>query len=104
MKRDLAGVMRRVARILEIEVSAPRLAELAAASFENMKRNAAQFVPDPGRLAWRQDTAFFARSANAQWREVLSASGLALYDARLRDLLPAADARWLNHGDEGDEE
>ena len=100
MKRDLEGAMRRIARILGIEVAGPLLAELAAAAgFENMKRNAAQFVPDPGRLAWKRDENFFAKGANAQWREVLTVTDLALYEARLAELLPADEAAWLQDGD-----
>lgn len=100
MKRDLTGAMRRIAAILGIEVAEPMLGELAAAAgFENMKRNAAQFVPDPGRLAYKRDEKFFAKGANAQWREVLTAEDLALYERRLAELLPADEAAWLQDGD-----
>ena len=86
-------------------VAEPLLCELvAAAGFENMKQNAARFVPDPGRLTWKREEDFFAKGANAQWREVLTADDLALYDGRLAGLLPAGQAAWLNSGSKHDSE
>ena len=100
MKRDLPGAMARIARILGLDVGEALLGELAAAAgFDNMKRNAEQFVPDAGRLEWRSTDAFFASGANAQWREVLRAEDLDLYDARMRELLPGDEIAWLQAGE-----
>jgi len=101
LKRDLQGTIASMAAATGIALHADQLAQYtAAASFDSMKRNADQFAPESGRGFWKRETDFFARGANAQWKEALSAQQIAAFDARLAQLLPDAAARhWLLNGD-----
>ncbi len=102
MKRDLIRAMDRIAGILGIEAPPPLIEAMAAtASFDNMKRKADQFAPNAGRLEWRSAEGFFANGANAQWRDALTPESLAIYDSRMRALLPGADIAWLEQGEDG---
>lgn len=99
MKRDLPHAMARIAGILKIDLDDATLETLAeAASFESMKRNASQFVPGAGKGRWKDDSRFFNKGATEQWRDALSADDLAVYDARMRDLLTADEIAWLQDG------
>lgn len=100
MKRDLRGALARIAAALGIEHDDATLDRLAdAASFESMKKNASQFVPGAGKGRWKDDRRFFNKGRLEQWREALSAADLTVYDARMRDLLPADEIAWLQNGE-----
>ncbi len=104
MKRDLRGNVERFSEILGTVHPAAAIAEMAkAASFENMKKNAAQFVPGAGQGRWKDEGRFFNRGTGNQWQGVLSAEDMAVYDARLRELLPTAETAWLQDGRAGEE-
>ena len=99
MLADRAGVMARVADVLGITVDhavMPALVE--AAGFANMRENAERFAPNAGTGRWKDERRFFNRGSSAQWREVLSAGALELYDNRLSGLLPDSDIAWLQYG------
>lgn len=99
MKRDLKGTIAAMAKALAVDVDDAALTEMAnAGTFASMKRNAAQYAPESGRGFWKAETNFFARGANQQWRDALSAADLAAFDARLAELLPPDQARWLVNG------
>ncbi len=101
MKRDLNAAMSRFARVLGIEISASVMGELVqAASFESMKKNAAQFVPGVGTGRWKDESRFFNKGAGNQWADVLSDDDLAVYDSDLREVLSEDDAGWLQSGGE----
>lgn len=99
MQRDLRGEMKRCAAFLGIDVTDEALNAMAAtASFANMKQKADQFVPGAGENRWKDEGRFFNKGANGQWRADLSAEDLAIYDTRIRDMLPAHDVDWLESG------
>ena len=51
-----------------------------------------------GENRWKDEGRFFNKGANGQWRADLSAEDLAIYDTRIRDMLPARDVDWLESG------
>jgi aryl sulfotransferase len=99
LQRDLAGQMRRIAAILHIEVDEARWPALVeAATFAAMKRNADRVAPDTDLSMWHDNSKFFHRGQSAQWRGVLSAASLELYERVKRERLPAPLARWIEEG------
>ena len=71
--------------MLEIDISAERVRELAvAADFEAMKERSRDLVPNPA--IWRDADAFFHQGGSGQWRAVLTDDDVAHYDARVREL------------------
>ncbi|MBT3533619.1 MAG: sulfotransferase domain-containing protein [Rhodospirillaceae bacterium] len=99
MKRDLPAAVARLAHVLGIEVTEDDIGQIAQiAGFQNMRDNAAQFTPHADAGIWKSDENFFNKGTSGQWRDVLSAEDLALYDERLGTLLPPEDAVWLHHG------
>ncbi len=102
MSRNLRGEILRCAAFLDIEVSEETIDALVeAAGFESMKQKASQFVPAAGQNRWKDESRFFNKGSNNQWRDVLSAEDLAVYDSCLGDFLPKPDAAWLQNGDAG---
>lgn len=99
MKRDLRGAVAGMAAALELSPSDALLDDVVAAvSFENMRENAGTFAPNAGRDVWKDDRKFFRNGQSQRWRETLSDSDLALYDERVRALLPDDDIAWLHNG------
>lgn len=99
LKADLAGEMRRIARFLDIEIPESEWPALvAAASFENMKANAAQLAPQVTDDVWRDPDRFFHKGESGQWREWLTDDDLALYRQVLGERLEPELAHWLEHG------
>lgn len=99
LKADLEGQMRRVARLLNIDVEASRWPSLVeAASFEHMKSNADRTAPETNHGLWRDNRQFFNRGANAQWRGVLSEASLRLYRDIVSERYDAALMQWLEDG------
>jgi aryl sulfotransferase len=99
MKADLDGEIRRIARFLEIETPAATLAQIvAAASFEAMRAQGAQLMPNAA-MAWDGGAErFLYKGVNGRWKEVLTAEDLAAYDARVKAEFSPALAAWLGHG------
>lgn len=99
LKRDLRGEMGRVARALEIEIDEDLLSRLAeAASFENMKSKATQFIPGAKRDAWHDPVRFLHKGTSGQWKDVLTPETLAAFETKLAELLPPDRAKWLKQG------
>ena len=63
-----------------------------------MKQAAEQFAPMTGTGVWKAEQDFFARGRSGEWKEKLSAAELAAFDARLAELLPPDEAKWLVNG------
>jgi len=98
-KRDLRGNFERIATALGLEQPGATLDDLSeAATFDNMKARPDTYTPAFGLGVWKDDTAFFSKGQNAQWRDVLGTSELALYAKRIGHLLPAEDVAWLENG------
>jgi aryl sulfotransferase len=98
-KRALRSSFTRIADTLGIERSNAILDELsAAATFDNMKAKSTTYAPGAGLGIWKDDTAFFNKGQNAQWRDVLGSAELEHYAQRMGELLAAEDIAWLENG------
>lgn len=99
LKADLEGEMRRLARFLDIEVPSHRWPELvAAARFEAMRRDGDALMGSVAGSFENGAQHFFHQGTNGRWRGIYREEDLALYDAKVAAMLPAACARWLAHG------
>lgn len=99
LKADLDGQIRRLTKILGLEIDESRWPALVhAATFAEMKRNADQTAPDTDLAMWRDNSQFFYSGSNAQWRDVLSDESVALYQ-KVRDERVARElGEWLERG------
>jgi aryl sulfotransferase len=98
LSADLAGQMRHLAGQLGITVPEQTWpALIQAATFEAMRGQADQLIPDHGIL--KSSAAFFRRGRSGAGREVLSDGELALYRARAAALAPPDLLSWLHRGD-----
>jgi len=100
LKTDLEGEMRRIARFLEIEISAtawPKILEHC--SFDYMKSHADKSAPLGGILWEGGGGTFINKGVNGRWREVLSKEDVAAYEARSLEELGPECARWLATGE-----
>jgi aryl sulfotransferase len=100
LKKDRGGEMRRVADFLEIDLaesSWPSLIE--AASFDSMKRDGNELVPEL-RMFWGDDgtNRFFNRGTNRRWHNVVDDSDLRLYQTRTSEEFAPDLADWLENG------
>jgi aryl sulfotransferase len=99
MQRDLPGAVAGMAAALGLTPNGALLNDIVSAvSFDNMKGNAGQFAPNAGRGVWKDNSQFFSTGESQQWRDVLSGDDLAIYDARIADLLSADQIDWLHNG------
>ncbi len=97
---DLEAEMGRLAAVLDLPVGDEELSELAGtASFEAMRAQSDLLTPDPGGVL-KSRTAFFRRGTSGAGAEILSATDLARYDRRARDLAPSELLTWLHRGRE----
>jgi aryl sulfotransferase len=101
LKGDLAGMMRRVAAFLGIEVSDmvwPELIE--AAGFQAMRRVGDTLLGETGAAFRGGGDTFFHHGENGRWHGRLDAADINLYEAKAA-ALPADCSRWLAAGTAG---
>ncbi|MEX1008610.1 MAG: sulfotransferase domain-containing protein [Acidimicrobiia bacterium] len=99
LENDLVAEMQRLAEVLEIDIFAERVRELAdAAGFEEMKRRADELAPNVDIAIWRDSYDFFHQGRSGQWRALLGDDDLAHYDERVRQLAAPDLADWMHHG------
>jgi hypothetical protein len=99
LKRDLPGGVRAMAKAVGANLDESTIAAIAdAAKFENMRAKAPKFAPGAGSGIWKNETNFFDKARQGQWREILSARDLAAYHAMIAKSLPPACAAWLESG------
>jgi hypothetical protein len=99
LKADLVGELLRLARVLGIPCTADRARELAAeASLERMRERAAADAPNASQGHWKDVRAFFRRGGSGEWRDRLSATELAAYEARVAALVGPELAAWAHGG------
>lgn len=99
MSADLDREMRRVAAILGVtpdEAVWPDLVK--AATFGEMKANADRTAPDTNKGLWLDNSQFFNKGSNAQWRGVLSEESLALYEEITRARYAPDLLAWIEGG------
>jgi aryl sulfotransferase len=98
LKADLEGEMRRISKALNIAVAEEKWPELvAAAQFENMKKNADRMAPDTNFKMWKDNAQFFNKGTSGQWQGVLNAESLALLD-QVTAKYPPDYIDWLFNG------
>lgn len=99
LKQDRAGEMRRIADFLGIETPKsawPALVE--GASFEAMKSQADELIPQ-AQLLWEGGAnSFLHKGANGRWRDVVAKEDIARYEANVKAQCSPALARWIEHG------
>ena len=96
LEADLVGELERLAAMLGIDLSRPRLGELAeAAGFDEMKRRARDLVPNLDIALFRDNDAFFRRGRSGEWRTVLGRRGP---DALRRESEPVRLGSTLRRG------
>ena len=99
LQADLAGELLRLARVLGIPCAPQRARELAAeASLARMRERAADDAPNASQGAWKDVRAFFRSGGTGEWRERLSAADLAVYEARVAQLVGPDLAAWAHGG------
>jgi len=102
MLRDLEGAVARIAAFVGISHPPELMAQLVdAARFDNMKANAHRFTPSAGQGFYHQDSGFFDSATSNKWEGKLSDDQLAAYEARVSDMLPEDERRWLEWGSGG---
>ena len=102
MLADLEGEMRRLAAYLEIDVPEnawPRIVE--AVSFDGMKANADQYVPEGGAFWKGGAKTFINKGVNGRWRDVLSEVEVEQYEETCSRALTPDCKQWLEHGRTG---
>jgi aryl sulfotransferase len=99
LKADLVGQMGRISEFLDIETPPGLLAELAtAATFESMKRHGEELMPQLRMSFDHGAERFINKGVNGRWKDFLTESDLARYDALVARKLSPAMARWIEHG------
>ena len=99
LKADLAGEMKRIAEFLQIDVADDLWPQLvAAATFENMKGKAEKLAPQVGDGIWKDPNQFFNKGESGQWRDILGAEELALYNQVMSEKIEPELATWLEKG------
>lgn len=99
LSSDLELEMRRIADFLGIGIEEhlwPSLVQ--AAGFEAMRAAGDELMPFTKTMFAEGAQRFFNRGVNGRWREVFSDDDLALYDARVREMLTPGLAAWLEGG------
>ncbi len=99
MKRDLPGTFDRLANLLGTKHPATRMQQLVqAATFDNMKDNAARYAPSGGKGFFKSDAGFFNSGTNGQWQTALTKEELEGYDAMMNAKLKPEERAWLENG------
>lgn len=97
LKADLPGELRRLARLLSIEISDERVDELvAAATFDRMRGRADELAPGVDHKLWRSNENFFRSGTSGQWRSLLDSAALDRYRSRVAELAPPELVEWLH--------
>jgi aryl sulfotransferase len=98
LKADLLAEMRRLAQRLDITVPESAWPSLVrAATFEDMRKQAARLVPEASRAIWRDKERFFNRGVSRQWVGVLGDADLQEYAARAAGLAAPDLLAWVHH-------
>ena len=99
LQADLAGELLRLAGVLGIPCSPERARDLAAqASLARMRERSVDVAPNASQGHWKDVSAFFRSGATGEWRERLSPTDLAAYEARVAALVGPDLASWAHGG------
>jgi aryl sulfotransferase len=96
---SLGDEMRRLAVFLRVPLDQHLWPELiAAASFGAMRTRADELAPGAHAGEWRSNANFFRKARLGEWRAVLSAENLALYEALTTKRIEPRLKAWLEGG------
>jgi aryl sulfotransferase len=99
LKSDLAGEMHRIANFLDISIPPTLWAELIpAASFEAMRRDGDTLMGATAPLFKGGSRGFFFKGTNGRWQGTVREEDLALYETKLKAMLPPACVQWVSRG------
>lgn len=99
MSKDLAGTFAKLADVLNISHPPEVLAQLVqAATFDNMKANAARYAPSGGKGFMKSDSDFFHSGTSGKWDGKLTEAELTAYDAMMDAHLTPGERAWLEFG------
>lgn len=96
---DIEGEIQRIADFLEISLPAqvvPAISE--AVTLDSMRTRASKNEATDSFVWQGGSNTFYFKGTNGRWKEVLSASELALYDEKATTLLTPECLAWLEHG------
>lgn len=99
LKTKRENEMKRIADFLEISITPTLWPELvAAAGFDAMRRDGDVLMSTLADIFQGGSQRFFFKGSNERWHGVFREEDLALYDAKVRALLPPACAHWVAQG------
>ncbi len=99
LRTDLEGQMRALADRLAITVPEQRWPELvSAATFDEMRTQAALTAPNASSGIWHDNERFFHRGTSGQWRDLLDDDDLERYRARAKAIGPSDVVDWVHCG------
>jgi aryl sulfotransferase len=100
LKADMPAQIRRIAGFLDIPIDEGRWEAIVEhCGFDYMKRHAVKSVPLGG-LFWDGGAqTFINKGTNGRWRDTLTPEDVARYEARARQELGDACARWVATGE-----
>jgi hypothetical protein len=99
---DLPAELLRLARALQIPLTADRAAQLAPlARFDAVRRRAADIAPNADIPMWKDTGSFFRAGRVGEWRERLSADQLRRYEDVVAASFDADLAAWVHGGRTG---
>lgn len=101
MIADQRGTVKRLADIVGVGSDDALIDQITSATgFETMRAQAHKYPPEGGKGFWNDDKAFFDSGGTDKWHGNISDTDLALYNARMAELVPDAALRnWLEFGD-----
>ncbi len=99
LKADLTGSIREIADFLAIKVDPPTLAKIVEhCTFDYMKANADKMAPLGGAM-WKDGAqTFINKGTNGRWRDTLTPTEVAAYEAKAITELGPECAKWLEQG------
>jgi aryl sulfotransferase len=99
LKTDRDGEMRRIAEFLNIDIPATVWPELiAAASFEAMKAQGQELLPNAHRAFVGGAARFLHKGTNGRWQGTVLSADLERYDAQVAAFFTPGLAHWVSNG------
>ena len=99
LRDNRVAVMEQLAALFGIEITRDRLVELAeAASLDNMRARADELAPNTKEI-FSSSAGFFRSGRSGEGQALMTADQEAVYDRRMRELLPTDLRVWLHQAD-----
>jgi aryl sulfotransferase len=99
LQADLTGEMRRIAEFIEAGIGGEEIDRIAgSATFDSMRRDAAQLVPEYAKNFGGSTLPFVNKGGSGRWRGLYDEADVSLFETKLRAAVPAVYAEWLLRG------